>query len=569
MNTTFPIEYQQLLDHLVETGILRSDVLNEKRKQLAFSTEQKGFTRSLLEHFRVSETTIADSISRLMKYGRMQIASEIETAPGNLFTEEEILRYRILPIFSIGFELTVAFIDPPTWEVRTLLQKLTGNRVLPVITTSSDFDAAWKKYHGTIDSLQHLKPLVKLEEFDKKKIAEERDSAIFTGSETTMALLAEEILLRAAKSGASDIHLEPVAEEVLIRYRIDGVLHRIVEFPLEFHSGLCSVLKGKAGMDIFERNVPQDGRFSLSIADRDFDIRVNCLPLINGEKIVLRLLGKTRLMVNIENLGFSQSNLVMFRSLLHLPNGIILVTGPTGSGKTTTLYSALNEIKGISRNIVTVENPVEYQFPFISQVQVHPERGITFASALRAILRQDPNVILVGEIRDSETGIIATEAALTGHLVLSTLHTNDAIGAVPRLVNIGVSSFWVSASVIGIVAQRLVRRICARCTEEYLPSRDELLPFGLFHLPEGVTLFRGRGCQFCNGTGYKGRIALHEILIITEELRNIIYGEVTTAKLRNVALANNFKDMYFDGMQKALAGITTVEEVNRVTRRIT
>jgi type II secretory ATPase GspE/PulE/Tfp pilus assembly ATPase PilB-like protein len=315
---------------------------------------------------------------------------------------------------------------------------------------------------------------------------------------------------------------------------------------------------------MFERGIPQDGRITMKFADREFDVRVSTLPLLNGEKMVLRLLSKTSMMVNLENLGFSDANLRQFRSLLSLPNGIVLVTGPTGSGKTTSLYAGLNEIKSIATNITTVENPVEYKLDLINQVQVMPERGLTFATSLRAILRQDPDVVLVGEIRDVETGTIATEAALTGHLVLSTLHTNDAIGAIPRMINLGIESFWVSASVIGIVAQRLVRRICARCKEEYVPTPQQLEMFGLSGLPKGTTLFRGKGCEYCNGIGFKGRVGIHEVLVITEEMRDVIFGEVTTGKLRKLALANNFRDMLFDGVQKSLAGITTVDEVRRV-----
>jgi type IV pilus assembly protein PilB len=315
---------------------------------------------------------------------------------------------------------------------------------------------------------------------------------------------------------------------------------------------------------MFERGIPQDGRITMMFADREFDVRVSTLPLLKGEKMVLRLLSKTSMMINLENLGFSESNLRQFRSLLALPNGIVLVTGPTGSGKTTSLYAGLNEIKSIGTNITTVENPVEYKLDLINQVQVMPERGLTFATTLRAILRQDPDVVLVGEIRDVETGTIATEAALTGHLVLSTLHTNDAIGAIPRMINLGIESFWVSASVIGIVAQRLVRRICGRCREEYEPTHEILEAFGLSNLPKGTTLFRGKGCEYCNGIGFKGRVAIHEVLVITEEMRDVIFGEVTTGKLRKLALANNFRDMLFDGVQKSLAGITTVDEVRRV-----
>jgi type IV pilus assembly protein PilB len=557
-------EYQSIIDELIAAGNLNPDLLKEKEKLVEHSINVKGFTESFLEIFQINEEVLAETISRVYSLGRMIITPGIDTAPFNLFTEKEIFAHRVLPIFKIGLELTVAFIDPPIREIRVALQKLTGYRILPIITTASDFKKAIKIYRGSLDTLQRITPIVRLEAFD---LGTKKSPKLMPGTdEPTMALFVDELLLRAAKSGASDIHVEPMEAEVLVRFRIDGILHKIISFPRDYHAGLVSVLKRKSGMDMFERQLPQDGRFTLNIADREFDIRTSCLPLVNGEKFVLRLLSKTTMMVNLDHLGFSEDNLRMIRSLFCLPNGILLVTGPTGSGKTTTLYAALNEIKGIPRNIVTVENPVEYQLPLISQVQIVPERGLTFASTLRAILRQDPNIILVGEIRDSETGEIATEAALTGHLVLSTLHTNDAIGAIPRLINLGVASFWVSASVIGIVAQRLVRRICPRCKEEYLPDRDMLILNGLENLPEGTTFFRGHGCAACNGNGYRGRIGIHEILVITEEMRDVIYGEVTTAKLRKAAIANNFRDMHFDGIQKALAGLTTIDEVSKVTR---
>jgi len=497
----------------------------------------------------------------------MPIANEIETAPEQILTDEEMQQFRVLPVFLIGLELTMAFIDPPSKEIVKHLQQLTGHRVLPVFTTYADFDAAMKKYHGAIDRLQSVKSTLPLEHYDihsGKGVHQRLDGT----ADPTIAQLTDELLLRAAKAGASDIHVEPMDEELMIRFRVDGVLHREISLPLSFHQGMASVLKSKSGMDMFEHTIAQDGRFTLKFADRVFDVRVNSLPLLNGEKIVMRLLGKSSMMIDLDNLGFTENNLRLFRSLLALPNGIILVTGPTGSGKTTTLYSALNELKDISINVTTVENPVEYKLPLINQVQVTPERGLTFASVLRAILRQDPNIILVGEIRDAETGLIATEAALTGHRVVSTLHTNDAIGAISRMVNLGIASFWVSASVIGVISQRLVRRICARCKEEYVPDAKELESAGLLGLPAGTTLFKGKGCSFCTGTGYKGRIAIHEVFIVTEEMRDVIYGEVTTSKLRQLAIDNKFRDMHFDGLQKAIAGITTVEEIQRVTRRL-
>ena len=561
-------ELQQLLDVLVAERMLQPDQAQAKQLMLEDSARQKGIARSVVEILGLSEEAVAESICKGFGLARMKIASEIETAPSNVLTEDEILRYRALPVFLVGLELTVAFIDPPTRSVRFDLQKIASCRILPVITTISDFESALQKYGGALDKLQRIGSALDLSKFDiRKRGTKGLVSEAGLETEASMAKLVDELLLRAAKSGSSDIHIEPGEDELMIRFRIDGVLQRIVSLPTTYHQGVIAVLKARAGMDMFERTIPQDGRISLKFADRVFDVRINSLPLLYGEKMVLRLLGKTAMMVSLDNLGFSESNLKQFRSLLSLPNGIVLVTGPTGSGKTTTLYAGLNEIKSIGRNITTVENPVEYKLPLVNQVQVVSERGLTFASALRAILRQDPNVVLIGEIRDSETGTIATEAALTGHLVLSTLHTNDAVGAIPRLINLGVESFWVSSSVIGVLAQRLVRRICSRCKEEYEPDSRTLEDAGLAHLPKGVTLFKGPGCEFCNGIGYKGRIAMHEVLTITEEMRDVIYGEVTTGKLRALAAANNFRDMYFDGMQKALAGITTLEEVKRVTQR--
>lgn len=573
METTPPKRISQDVEKLLETLVsgkyLTREQIEEKMGLFTDALFEKGPTAAIVETFGISEETVAESIAKTFGYGLMKIEPEIETAPAELLTEDEIRTYRALPVLQIGFELTIAFVDPPSKTTRVEIQRLTNLVVLPIITTLSDFEAALRKYRGALDRLMRTSSRINLEEFDVQHLKGDvkRQQAI-SETEMTMSEMADEILLRAAKSGASDIHIEPTEDELLVRFRLDGVLQRIASLPTSFHQGLVSVFKSKSSIDIFERSIPQDGRFSLKIADRSYDVRVNSLPIIYGEKIVLRLLSKSGVLINLASLGFSTANLETYRALLHLPHGIILVTGPTGSGKTTTLYAGLNEIKSMGRNIVTVENPVEYRLDLINQVQVNADRGLTFASALRAILRQDPNVILVGEIRDSETGIIATEAALTGHLVLTTLHTNDAIGAIPRLINLGIESFWVGASVIGILAQRLIRQICMNCKEEYEPDKETLHLYGLSSLPSGTTLFRGRGCSNCRGTGFKGRFAIHEILVVTEEMRDVIYGEVTSTKLRHLALVNNFKDMYFDGLQKAMAGITTLDEVKRVARRV-
>ena len=561
-------EDQQLLDALMKEGIFSAEVLKGKRALLEDSARREGIAKSLIKVMDVGEAVVADAIARTFNVPQMSVAREMGTAPANIFAEDEIVQYRAIPVFHLGLELTVAFVDPPSHAVRVHLQKICGYRVLPVITTLSDFESALGKYSGALDKVQRVGSLFDLEKFDIRlgegKVKGLSDDA---KAEETMAQLAEELLLRAAKMGASDIHIEPGKHELLIRFRVDGYLRRIVSLPMSYHAGIISILKSKSGMDMFEQLIPQDGRMSLKFADREIDVRVSSLPLLFGNKMVMRLLSTTAMMANLDNLGFSDSNLALFRSLLRLPNGIVLVTGPTGSGKTTTLYAGLNEIRSMDRNITTVENPVEYMLELVNQVQVNADRGLTFPLILRAILRQDPNVILLGEIRDTETGTIATEAALTGHLVLSTLHTNDAVGAISRMINLGIESFWVSASVIGILGQRLVRKICARCKEEHVPDTKTLDELGLALLPQGTPFFRGRGCTYCGGGGYKGRIAIHEVFVITEEMRDMIYGQVTTSKLRALAAANGFRDMYFDGVQKALAGITSLDEVRRISKK--
>jgi type IV pilus assembly protein PilB len=512
---------------------------------------------------------IAQALCASLNIPRMTIAVEIENAPGGLFTEDELRKGRFLPMFRSGMEITIAVVDPPTRELTLHIQKVTGSLVLYVGTTIADFSTAIQRYKGTIDRIQSVPSTVSLKTYDLRSITKEaaRKMSEEAGG-ITIAQLVDEILLLAAKRGASDIHVEPMADEVMIRYRIDGVLQRVVSFHHELHSGIVSVVKSRAGMDMFERNIPQDGRMSLQYADREFDVRVSALPIADGEKLVLRLLGKTSMQLDLNGLGFSDANLELIRSLLKLPNGILLATGPTGSGKTTTLYAALNELRSIGKNITTIENPIEYKLPLVNQTQVATDRGLSFATVLRSVLRQDPNIILIGEIRDVETGRIATEAAMTGHLVLSTLHTNDSIGAIPRLVNIGIESFWVGTSMIGVIAQRLVRKLCPECKEEYEMLPTELDARGLSGLPPHTTFFRPKGCIACEGIGYRGRIAIHEILCITEEMRDVISNNLTTTSLRNIARATDFRDMYFDGLQKSIAGITALEEVERVTVRI-
>ncbi|MCK9595296.1 MAG: GspE/PulE family protein [Candidatus Omnitrophica bacterium] len=376
--------------------------------------------------------------------------------------------------------------------------------------------------------------------------------------------LVDLIVSQAVHDRASDIHIEPEQELTRIRFRIDGILHEIPSPPKEWEPAIISRIKVLSGMDIAESRVPQDGHFQAKIEDKNIDLRVSTMPTLHGENVVMRLLDTASVRIGLEKMGFSTTEqLKRYEGLIARPYGIILSTGPTGSGKTTTLYSALMRINTIDRNIITIEDPVEYRLGLIRQVQVNPKAGITFANGLRAMLRQDPDVIMVGEIRDLETAIIAIQAALTGHLVFSTLHTNDAASAVTRLVNMGVESFLISASLIGVMAQRLVRVICENCKEEYTPSRALADKWGI-SLKTNPVLYRGRGCDHCKGTGFRGRTGIFELMVIDDELREMVISGASTINLRKKAQEKGMQLLSQDGMLKVVSGITTIEEIARV-----
>ncbi len=379
-------------------------------------------------------------------------------------------------------------------------------------------------------------------------------------------------MFRAVKERASDIHIEPFEREVVVRYRIDGVLHNVLTPPKRVLSALISRVKIMAGLDIAERRVPQDGRIGIRLGDREVDIRVSIIPVANGERAVLRLLDKQHLLLQLDQLGFTPAHLERTSQLVRLSHGMLLVTGPTGSGKTTTIYAALSQINTPDKNILTIEDPIEYQLKGIGQMQINPKANLTFANCLRSILRQDPDVILVGEIRDVETAEISIHAALTGHLVFSTLHTNDAAGAVTRLLDMGIEPFLVASSVAAIVAQRLVRTICAACRQSYAPSAEELARLGVRPSALGgegrsITLARGAGCEVCGGSGYRGRVAIYEILPVDEQIRRLIMAKADAGAIRDAAVGTGMRTLRVEGMAKVLQGQTTGEEVLRVTQQ--
>ncbi|MBF0496928.1 MAG: type II secretion system ATPase GspE [Deltaproteobacteria bacterium] len=480
-------------------------------------------------------------------------------------------KYTIAPLNLEDGVLTVAVNDPyminPVDEMRLFFNCLKVNRVLA--TRREILACIHRFYDQAGDTSEEV--IQDLDAGDETAGAGdafgETEDLLDATSEAPIIRLVNHVLTQAAKRQASDIHIEPYQKDLKVRYRIDGILYEILSPPKRFQSAITSLIKIMANLNIAEKRLPQDGRIQIRVANKDIDIRVSIIPTAFGERIVLRLLDKTAALLGLEELGFGPKKLTVFRSLISRVNGIILVTGPTGSGKSTTLYAALNELNSVERNIITVEDPIEYQLYGVGQIQVNPKINLTFAKGLRAILRHDPDVIMVGEIRDLETVEIAIQASLTGHLVFSTLHTNDSAGAVTRLVDMGVEPFLISSAVVGVVAQRLVRVVCPKCREPYHPSAEELAEMNLSPRLLGQrTLFRGRGCGECFDTGYRGRTSIYEIMAMTDSIRNLVLKGADANQIRHAAIAEGMATLKQDGTEKLLAGVTTVAEVLRVTQ---
>jgi type IV pilus assembly protein PilB len=477
-------------------------------------------------------------------------------------------RHGVVAIGREGNRLSVAMSDPSNVVAIDDIRLLTGLEVDVVISSSPDIDRAQSTVYGGGGDIEEiltrtgLEPEISDGERPEEASLENLRSAV---EEAPIIRAVNQILSQAIQSGASDIHIEPHRSELKVRLRIDGVLQDLMNSPKSVQAPLISRIKILADMDIAERRLPQDGHIHLKADGKEYDMRVSTLPTVMGEKVVLRVLDQSSTKVSLHDIGFHRSILETWENLITKPYGFILVTGPTGSGKTTTLYTSLARINTPERNIVSVENPVEYQIPRVNQVQVNPKVGLTFANGLRTILRQDPDVVLIGEIRDRETAEIAVQASMTGHLVLSTIHTNDAPGAVVRLRDMGIEPFLITSSLIGVLAQRLLRVICPKCKEAYAPPVDAVKRLGL----EGdrandVQLFRGRGCDACRKTGYRGRIGVFELMVLTDGLRALVVSGASTENLRDAAVAGGMQSLKQDAIQKVLEGVTTFEEMLRV-----
>ena len=582
-----PFNNKSLGEALVEEGLITSHQLTEIYDKYKLSEES--FCRLIVDNLYVDELKLAIFLGQFLDLPLINLVNrKIDRTVLSKIPVELARKYLVLPLYHVMDTITVAMADPMDFQAIEEIEFITKCRVEPVIATVSEISSSLDRYFGTFSSIKTI--VDKLEKADPESEFEtiEDVTKIFDVEETAGPIhkLLHLILSHAVRERASDIHIEPKQTGLLVRFRIDGVLHKVMSLPLNLSSSLVSSIKILSKMDIAEKRAPLDGGFQARIDGRVMDLRVASFPMLYGEKLAIRLLDQEGILFNLEDLGMSKELLEQIKTIIKKPYGLFLVTGPTGSGKTTTLYSILNEIKSIEKNIVTIEDPIEYHLEMINQSQVNPKAGLNYANALRSFLRQDPDVILVGEIRDSETAKMAFQAALTGHLVFATLHTNDAASSIVRLVDMGVDPLLITSSIVGVLAQRLARRICSSCKTVYKPSeavlswaKDEGLKVnqkGVVNLtqkslkiatPERTEFYHGSGCKACRGTGYKGRVGLFEFLVFDEELRKLINsGQISEFEIRHALNKGEMITLKDDGLIKVRKQISSVDEVMRLVK---
>jgi type IV pilus assembly protein PilB len=596
-----------LTERLGELLIKRNYITPEQLKRALEEQKMKGgrLESNLVRLGYIKEDELLSFLSAQYRVPSVKI-SKMEVNPNviKLVPSSLSKKYFILPINRVGPKLTLAMADPSNIVVIDEIKFMTGFNVEPVVASETEIIDAIKKYYGgggsvagmgsvsfqasdfdlddenvtsSGDGLVLGDDVVDVEDFNKLVHGAVDNVEVVEGQQNPLEdsfemegpiiKIVNGILIKAIKLGASDVHFEPYERTFRVRYRIDGVMRREMSLPTQIKNAMTSRLKIMARLDIAEKRLPQDGRIKLRMGKgREMDFRVSTIPILFGEKVVLRLLDKSALQLDMTKLGFEESSLADLKAAIHRPVGMMLVTGPTGSGKTTTLYSALSELNKETENIITAEDPIEYNFMGINQVQMHEEIGLTFASSLRSFLRQDPDIIMVGEIRDFETAQIAVQAALTGHLVLSTVHTNDAPGTVTRLIDMGIEPFLISSAVILILAQRLIRKICMDCREPTKVHPQLLIDLGV--PPDEVKSFpvyKGKGCPICNNTGYKGRVGLYEVMPMREEVKELVLSRASTSEIKKEAIRLGMKTLRQSGIMKIKDGVTTIEEVLRST----
>lgn len=548
-------------NQLIKLGIITEEQLDEALLQQKRLEEQgnKGMLgQVLVDMGYCTEEDVAHAMAMKSGSAFFTLSNHpIDIQAMNLISPELSSRYKALAIGFDGGRLQVALMNPNDLIALDDLRILTGHEIQPVVVPDRELLNAIKKY--TQESIVDQEKESSNESKTEDELQEDEKPAV---------QLANQIFNLAVESGASDIHIEPQEMMTRVRFRIDGAMHEIMQQPSRVHATLVSRIKVLGGMNIAERRIPQDGRITLKIDGKTIDVRVASLPSAYGEKLTLRLLNRSSRLITLSELGFPESHLKAYTETIKKPYGFILITGPTGSGKSTTLYASLARLNSVDKNIITLEDPIERRMDGLNQIQMNARAGMTFASGLRSILRSDPDIIMVGEIRDYETAKIAVESALTGHLVLSTLHTNDAAGAVSRLGDMGVERFLTASALAGVVAQRLMRVLCPNCKRSYTITRDELLSsipdFPLEEYEDEIELYHARGCMLCNQTGYKGRIGIYEFLQVDETMQRMIVANASTNEIKEHAVRNGMMTMRLDGLHKVKKGLSTIEELLRV-----
>jgi type IV pilus assembly protein PilB len=561
--TTVKRKSKQLGQILIELGYITAEQLDTALEEHRKTPKSLG--RVLIDLGMIKEADLVRALAEQVGLEFVDLNEfPIDPTATVLLPEALSRRYRAIPIGERDGRLLVAMSDPANVYALDDIRTITGREVQPVVATANDVEQAIQKFAG-MDSQVEAMATIAAEAAEGESTADLEEAL----EDAPIVKLVNAIMTQAVGDRASDVHLEPGERNVRIRFRVDGVLHEpMPPAPKNIQGGLISRLKVMADLNIAEKRVPQDGRISMKVGGRSLDLRLATLPTVHGEKVVIRILDKSNALLALEDLGFLEDSYKRFAESFKKPYGAILVTGPTGSGKSTTMYSTLNILNEEAKNIITVEDPVEYRLAGVNQIQVNPKAGLTFASALRSILRADPDIVLIGEIRDRETAVIAIEAALTGHLVLSSLHTNDAPSAITRLVEMDVETFLVASAIDAVVAQRLARKLCERCRVAYRPEPAELQAAGYpdWLWPEIPELFKAQGCAACANTGYRGRIGLYEVMQMSEEIERLTVERSSADAIRAVAVQQGMMTLRDDGLEKARVGITTLDEVARVVK---
>lgn len=553
---------------LVNQGLITSQQLKETLKSQKEGSKKR-IGEILVERGAISREELYEILQYVYETEYVDLSNYvIDPEVISLIPEKIALRFKLIPLSKNDYELIIAMANPlDVYAIDFVRDYTKVKRIKSLLATEDDVLNAITSYYelGEYDDI--IEKLGTEIIFKEEEEEEDLKKLEAISKEAPIIQLVSMLIVQGVKDRASDIHIEPNEKGLLIRFRVDGILHDIRTLPNTIKSAIISRIKILAKMDIAERRLPQDGRFQVKFGTREVDLRVSTIPTVLGEKVVLRLLDKSKGLIKLEQLGFIPEQLKEFKSIIFKSYGIILLTGPTGSGKTTTLYAALNQVNSKDKNIITVEDPVEYKLARINQIQIKPKINLTFANTLRSILRQDPDIIMVGEIRDTETAQIAVQAALTGHLVFSTLHTNDAASALTRLIDMDIETFLISSSVIGVIAQRLVRVICEKCKEKYTPEKNVLSGLNIKDKSNDggkVKLYRGTGCSFCKNTGYYGRTSIYELIVLDEEIRSLIISKASSNVIKNTAIKKGMKTLKDSGLKKVMQGITTIEEVIRV-----